>query len=77
MGREAKEVENPENIEKVTRVGDGPCPDLRSRIQHEHEGRMTNPSDTVRVVIPLAIRRRNGRPKVMPPESVTEQQVRA
>ena len=38
---------------------------------------MTNPSDSIRVVIPLAFRRRNGRPKILPPESVADQQVRA
>ena len=28
---------------------------------------MTQPSGTLRVVIPLAIRKRNGRPKILPP----------
>ena len=28
---------------------------------------MTQPSGTIRVVIPLAIRKRNGRPKILPP----------
>ena len=28
---------------------------------------MTHPSGTIRVVIPLAIRKRNGRPKILPP----------
>ena len=37
---------------------------------------MSSPTDTIRVVIPLAIRRRNGRPKVLPPENVADQQVR-
>lgn len=38
---------------------------------------MTYSNDTIRVVIPLAIRRRNGRPKILPPENVANQQVRA
>jgi hypothetical protein len=38
---------------------------------------MNNPSDTIRVVIPLEIRRRNGRPKVLPPENVVARQARA
>lgn len=38
---------------------------------------MNNPSNTIRVVIPLAIRRRNGRPKVLPPENVAALQSRA
>ena len=38
---------------------------------------MSRPADTLRVVIPLTIRRRNGRPRVLPPETVTDQQVRA
>ena len=29
---------------------------------------MTSASGTIRVVIPLTIRRRNGRPKILPPE---------
>lgn len=37
---------------------------------------MSSPNDTIRVVIPLAIRRRNGRPKVLPPENVAARQVR-
>jgi hypothetical protein len=31
---------------------------------------MTKPEDTIRVVIPLTIRKRNGRPKILPPEGV-------
>jgi hypothetical protein len=31
---------------------------------------MTRTDDTIRVVIPLTIRRRNGRPKILPPEGV-------
>ncbi|MCW5716241.1 MAG: hypothetical protein KIS68_00270 [Bauldia sp.] len=31
---------------------------------------MTGASDTIRVVIPLTIRKRNGRPKILPPEDV-------
>lgn len=38
---------------------------------------MNGSNDNIRVVIPLAIRRRNGRPKILPPESVADQQVRA
>ena len=38
---------------------------------------MNNPSDTIRVVIPLEIRRRNGRPQVLPPENVVARQARA
>lgn len=38
---------------------------------------MSGPNDTIRVVIPLAIRRRNGRPKILPPEDVAARQVRA
>lgn len=38
---------------------------------------MSNPNDTIRVVIPLTIRRRNGRPRVLPPETVADQQLRA
>lgn len=38
---------------------------------------MSNTNDTVRVVIPFTIRRRNGRPKVLPPETVTARQARA
>jgi len=32
---------------------------------------MTGSSDTIRVVIPLTIRKRNGRPKILPPDEVT------
>ena len=35
---------------------------------------MTDPGNTIRVVIPLTIRRRNGRPKILPPDNVLEQQ---
>ncbi len=28
---------------------------------------MTSPDDTIRIMIPLTLRRRNGRPKIMPP----------
>ena len=38
---------------------------------------MSRPNDTIRVVIPLAIRRRNGRPRVLPPEDVAARQARA
>lgn len=33
--------------------------------------------DTIRVFVPLSVRRRNGRPKILPPETVMEQQSRA
>jgi hypothetical protein len=32
---------------------------------------MTGTADTIRVVIPLTIRKRNGRPKILPPDEVT------
>lgn len=32
---------------------------------------MTGSSETIRVVIPLMIRKRNGRPKILPPDEVT------
>ena len=38
---------------------------------------MSNPNDTIRVVIPLAIHRRNGRPRILPPEDVAARQARA
>ena len=38
---------------------------------------MNASDDNIRVVIPLTIRRRNGRPKILPPENVTDQQTRA
>lgn len=38
---------------------------------------MNGSNDNIRVVIPLIIRRRNGRPKILPPEHVADQQVRA
>ena len=38
---------------------------------------MSRRNDTIRVVIPLAIRRRNGRPRILPPEDVAARQVRA
>lgn len=37
---------------------------------------MSGPNDNIRIVIPLTIRRRNGRPKILPPEHVVEQQSR-
>jgi hypothetical protein len=36
---------------------------------------MSRPVNTLRVVIPLSIRRRNGRPRVLPPENVVDRQV--
>lgn len=38
---------------------------------------MSNPNDTIRVVIPLAIRHRNGRPRILPLEEVAARQARA
>lgn len=38
---------------------------------------MSRPNDNIRVVIPLAIRRRNGRPRVLPPEDGAAPQARA
>lgn len=38
---------------------------------------MKGSNDNIRVVIPLNVRRRNGRPKILPPEDVLEQQTRA
>ena len=35
---------------------------------------MNGSNDNIRVVIPLTIRRRNGRPKILPPENVQEVQ---
>lgn len=37
---------------------------------------MTGSNDNIRVVIPLAIRRRNGRPKILPPENALEAESR-
>lgn len=38
---------------------------------------MNGSNDNIRVVIPLTIRRRNGRPKILPPDDVLERQMRA
>ena len=38
---------------------------------------MSSASDTIRVVIPLMIRKRNGRPKILPPDDVTVRQGRS
>lgn len=38
---------------------------------------MNKSSDTIRVVIPLSVRRRNGRPKILPPENAYAQEARA
>ena len=38
---------------------------------------MTQASGTIRVVIPLAIRKRNGRPKILPPDDIGKQDDRA
>ena len=38
---------------------------------------MTKPDDTIRVVIPLTVRKRNGRPKILPPEGVHTSQARS
>lgn len=37
---------------------------------------MAGANDNIRVIIPLSIRRRNGRPKILPPEDVLEQRPR-
>jgi hypothetical protein len=39
--------------------------------------RLSSRNDAIRVVIPLAIRRRNGRPRILPPEDVAARQARA
>lgn len=38
---------------------------------------MTNASNTIRVIIPLTIRKRNGRPKILPPDDVAMSSGRA
>ena len=38
---------------------------------------MTGSTETIRVVIPLTIRRRNGRPKILPPDDIGKQDDRA
>jgi hypothetical protein len=38
---------------------------------------MTDRTDTIRVVIPLTIRKRNGRPKILPPEDLISRDGRA
>lgn len=38
---------------------------------------MTKLEDTIRVVIPLTIRKRNGRPKILPPQGVHDQEARS
>ena len=38
---------------------------------------MTGTTDTIRVVIPLTIRKRNGRPKILPPDDVDARNGRA
>lgn len=38
---------------------------------------MNGSNDNIRVVIPLTVRRRNGRPKILPPENEIDQQTRA
>jgi hypothetical protein len=38
---------------------------------------MTSTTDTIRVVIPLTIRKRNGRPKILPPDDVDARNGRA
>ncbi len=37
---------------------------------------MNDSNDNIRIVIPLTIRQRNGRPKILPPDDVLEQQSR-
>jgi hypothetical protein len=38
---------------------------------------MSNAPNTIRVVIPLTIRKRNGRPKILPPENIDAAEARA
>lgn len=38
---------------------------------------MNGSNDNIRVVIPLTIRRRNGRPKILPPEEIADGEARA
>ena len=38
---------------------------------------MTGTTNTIRVVIPLTIRKRNGRPKILPPDDLTLRDGRA
>tara|TARA_R110000824_G_scaffold118960_9_gene271712 strand:+ start:18076 stop:18471 length:396 start_codon:yes stop_codon:yes gene_type:complete len=38
---------------------------------------MTGSSETIRVVIPLTIRKRNGRPKILPPDDMDQRNGRA
>jgi len=38
---------------------------------------MTSTTDTIRVVIPLVIRKRNGRPKILPPDDIDQRNGRA
>lgn len=38
---------------------------------------MSNPPNTIRIVIPLTIRKRNGRPKILPPENVDAAEMQA
>lgn len=38
---------------------------------------MNSSNDNIRVVIPLTIRRRNGRPKILPPEEMADGEARA
>lgn len=37
---------------------------------------MTSANDNIRVLIPLTVRKRNGRPKILPPESLADHQAR-
>ena len=38
---------------------------------------MSNPPETLRVVIPLNIRKKNGRPKILPPDEMAAQENRS
>ncbi|NOX41052.1 MAG: hypothetical protein GXP05_11200 [Alphaproteobacteria bacterium] len=38
---------------------------------------MSKPPETLRIVIPLNIRKKNGRPKILPPDGLAAQQTRA
>lgn len=38
---------------------------------------MTSSTETIRVIIPLTIRKRNGRPKILPPDNLTSRDDRS
>jgi hypothetical protein len=67
-------------IERVTITGEGIAVDLRTgglgdRPRHagvapNGSSRVTNMPETIHVVIPLTIKRRNGRPRILPPADI-------